>query len=140
MPRPDRRLLVLLLVNVACGAPARVAPTRMICPAPDVAPSAWRAYVTATVKDSAFGQLLHDSGLDPLPTAVTPVADSSLCARVAGTVLRDAGRVVSGLQAFYFGSSYIVYTEGADQRGVMLVDSTYQALAGIMSFPSRLQR
>ncbi|HET8701827.1 MAG TPA: hypothetical protein VFL97_09205 [Nitrococcus sp.] len=141
MPRPDRRLLALLLVSVACGAPAQVAPTRMICPAPAVAPSAWRAYVTAAIRDSAFGQLLRDSGLDSVPTTVTPVADSSLCARIAGTVPRDPGWVVSGLQAFYFGSSYVVYTEGPDQQhGVMFVDSTYQALAGTLSFPRRLQR
>jgi hypothetical protein len=140
MPKPDRRLLVLLLVNVACGAPAHVAPTRMICPGPEVAPAAWRAYVTAAVRDSAFGQLLRDSGLDSVPTAIMPVADSSLCARIAGTVLHDPGWAIAGLQAFYFGSSYIVYTEGADQRGVMFVDSTYQALAGTMNFPSRPQR
>jgi hypothetical protein len=69
------------------------------------------------------------------------VADSSLCARIAGNVPRDPGWEVSGLQAFFFGPSYIVYTEGPDQqRGVMLVDSTYRARAGTMSFPSRLQR
>ena len=125
-----RRLLLVAAASATCVAPQRVTPTRMICPRPRVAPPAWRRAVTEATHNSGFRESLSEEGFDSIPPKVVPVADSSLCARIAGGVLNRPGFDISGLQAFSFGHAFLVYSEGPTLVEVTLVDSTYQVIAG----------